>query len=483
MKTALKILLPLSLLCSLAAAGGGVALRAGLFQETPRGLMAGGHVIDGSVPLGFWVDQQRVALLGREVVIATGTDGESFRRVALGDLGVEVDVGATMRAIRDEAAASNLTATVALARRAQEGEIDVPLRFRVDEAKAHSYVDKFGPIVRREPVNARLDLMGHARIPEVPGAEIDAAATVERLMTLSHEGGEVLELATKPIKPAFTLADIASVDVSKVMASSESNFSLFGTGAGRSINVMNAAKKLDGWVIAPGETFSFNEVVGPRTVEAGFTQAPEIVADELEMGIGGGTCQVASMVHAASMNAALEIVERHNHGRPSSYTKLGLDATVAYGKVDLRIKNTFSFPIILHAYLPKPTAVRVEVLGAEPVAQVNYSYAVNKSDDFFRRITYKPELPAGKMVQHQKGIRGFDVVSRVVTTWRDGRVTERSYFSGYRPVPEVYWVGQGVDEETLPELPEGAARVEKRGFRRAPASAPVSGEMPRQNNG
>jgi vancomycin resistance protein YoaR len=483
MKTVVKVLLPLSLLGSLAVAGGVLTLRAGLLRETPRGVMAGGHVIDGAVPLGVWVDQRREALLGREVSLETGTDSEPFRRVALGELGVEVDVSATMRAIRAEAGSNDLPGALAVSRRAQDGEIDVPLRFRVDEAKARSYLEKLAPLVRREPVNARLDLMGHARISEVPGAELDAPATVERLMSLSHEGGEVLGLATRPVKPAFTLADIASVDVSKIMGSAESSFSLFGTGAGRSVNVANAAKKLDGWVIAPGETFSFNDVVGPRTVEAGFTQAPEIVADELEMGIGGGTCQVASMVHTASMNAALDILERHNHGRPSSYTKLGLDATVAYGKVDLRIKNPFSFPLILHAYLPKPTMVRVEVLGADPVARVSYTYAVNKSDDFFRRITYKPELPAGKMVQHQKGIRGFDVVSHVTTTWNDGRVTDRSYFSGYRPVPEVYWVGQGVDEETLPELPEGAARVEKRGFRRAPASRPVSGDLPRQNNG
>jgi hypothetical protein len=148
-----------------------------------------------------------------------------------------------------------------------------------------------------------------------------------------------------------------------------------------------------------------------------------------------------------------------------------MDATVAYGKVDLRFRNPFSFPLIIHAFLPKPTVIRIELLGAEPQARVNYSFAINNSEDFYRRITFKPHLPPGTIRLHQKGHRGLEVVSRVTTRWLDGRTTERTYFSGYRPVPEVFWVGRDVEESQLPELPDGVTRVQRRNLPRLPPSA------------
>src|SRR5262249_5989620 len=149
----------------------------------------------------------------------------------------------------------------------------------------------------------------------------------------------------------------------------------WGSGADRGVNIRNAAKRIDGAILMRGETFSFNDRVGPRTLERGFAVAPEIQADELTPGVGGGTCQASSTLHAAALFGALEIVERQAHSRPSSYTKLGLDATVKYPNVDLKVRNTMSFPIMIHAFFPKPTpaqqrakmeALRIELLGGDP---------------------------------------------------------------------------------------------------------------------
>ncbi|RYE88759.1 MAG: hypothetical protein EOO75_12955 [Myxococcales bacterium] len=285
----------------------------------------------------------------------------------------------------------------------------------------------------------------------------------------------MVEVAERSIPAAFRLKDVLNIDVSKVLASAESTFSLAGTGAGRAVNIEAAARRLDGRVIAPGELFSFNEVVGPRTLEAGFTYAPEIVDEELETGVGGGTCQVSSMVHMAAVHGALDVVSRIGHSRPSAYAPMGLDATVIYGQVDLKIRNPFPFPLIVHAFLPKKTQVRVELLGADPQATVRYSYGISKSDDFYRRITYKPTLSDGRVVLHQKGVKGHEVTSNVLVTWHDGRVTERSYLSNYRPVPEVFWVGRGVEETSLPELAEGVTRVQRRGFVKEAQAVPGEG--------
>ena len=183
----------------------------------------------------------------------------------------------------------------------------------------------------------------------------------------------------------------------------------------------------------------------------------------MDTGVGGGVCQVATTVHAASVFGALEVVQRRSHSRPSGYAPLGLDATVIYGEVDLKLRNPYDSPLILHAFLPLKNRLRVELLGREAPGQVEHVYAVVKSEDFYRRVTSKPELERGKHVKKQKGIRGYDVVSVVQLKLPDGSVQKRQYRSKYYPVPEVFWVGPGV----LPdELGRAAAGRQARGGRR-----------------
>jgi len=265
---------------------------------------------------------------------------------------------------------------------------------------------------------------------------------------------------------------LAQVDVSKVLSSFETSFG--GTGRGRAVNIAKAAEYLNGLVIGPGQTISFNEVVGNRTTERGFVMAPVIRDDELEPGLGGGTCQVASTVHAAAVYAAMDVVQRRSHSRPSGYAPLGLDATVIYGEVDLKLKNPFATPLILHAFLPTPTKLRVEFLGRDPVAKVEHTYAVIRAHDFYRRVWTKPFLQPGKTLRRQKGKKGYDVVSVVKIAYPGGRVEEKRYFSGYRPVPEVFWVAPDADLAELPELPDGVERVEVNGVKNDPPVADSS---------
>ncbi len=307
-----------------------------------------------------------------------------------------------------------------------------------------------------------MDLRDRRKIPDVPGRALDVGATLDAMMATDFHDGEVVDLVTKPVRAKITVEDLANVDIEKVVSSYETTFHLFGTGAGRAVNIANAARFIDGSVIMPGEIWSFNDHVGPRTLERGFTWAPEIQADELTTGVGGGTCQASTTLFGAALFATLDVVERRSHSRPSSYTKLGLDATVIYGSQDLKLKNTLAFPVLIHAFLPTPQSVRVELLGGDPVADVSYTFGIGASADFVRRITVKPFLPSGTKILHQRGNVGYDVTSVVSIKWRDGRSEERSYFSGYRPTPEVFWVSPGYDEKELPPLPEHARGIEGR---------------------
>ena len=117
----------------------------------------------------------------------------------------------------------------------------------------------------------------------------------------------------------------------------------------RIYNMKLAAKKLQEHVIDPGETMSFNKVVGDTNQPQGYKKAVIYVDGKKEEGYGGGVCQVSSTLYNPAMNAELEIVERHPHNGPAvHYVPAGKDAAVAYGHVDLKIKNVYKNPVVIY---------------------------------------------------------------------------------------------------------------------------------------
>lgn len=107
----------------------------------------------------------------------------------------------------------------------------------------------------------------------------------------------------------------------------------------RTLNLKRASSAVDGTVLAPGEIFSFNKVVGPRTPQNGYTKAVIFVSGNESYDYGGGVCQVASTIYNAALEAGFAVLERHRHSLPVSYVPSGKDATVAYGYKDLRFSN------------------------------------------------------------------------------------------------------------------------------------------------
>jgi vancomycin resistance protein YoaR len=421
------------------------------------GLLVGSRVLLADEQLGTSLEQRRVALCTRPAVLLHGL--KAFE-MPLGDLGIEIDVARTMTAALGPGRTGSLQQRLADLQRARRAEIDVPLVFSIDSRKASAALARIAPEIRREPKDARLDLTAHQRIEEVPGEQIDMDATLSEVLRGVEQGRSAFAIATRPIAARITVEALIAVDISRVVSSYETHFQLWGEGAGRAVNIATASRSLDGTVLGPGQSFSFNAAVGQRTRLRGYTDAPEIVGDELQTGVGGGVCQVASTLYASALFGALEIQERNAHARPSSYTKLGLDATVSYPTTDLQFRNTLPFPVLLHVFLPTPTSVRAELLGGDPIAKVEYVSGIAKSQPFVRRVTRKPWFAPGRMTRHQKGIKGYSVYSLVRTTYADGRVAQRGYSSEYRPTPEVFWVSEQYDEDGLPPLPEGASGVE-----------------------
>lgn len=112
-------------------------------------------------------------------------------------------------------------------------------------------------------------------------------------------------------------------------------------------NIALAAGKLNGTVISPGEIFSFNRTVGDGSAANGFLTGRVLYRDTAAYEPGGGICQVSSTLFNAMLLAGFNITERHRHSQPVRYVPLGLDATIRYGKKDLRMKNTHPSPLYL----------------------------------------------------------------------------------------------------------------------------------------
>ncbi len=123
----------------------------------------------------------------------------------------------------------------------------------------------------------------------------------------------------------------------------------------RTENIRTAAKALDRIQLAPGERFSFNEIVGKRTTEAGYKEAPIISGDTFIPGIGGGVCQVSTTLYNAVVLADLEILERHHHSLPVDYVPPGQDATVSYPSLDFKFRNTLDTFLQIRSYVEGDT--------------------------------------------------------------------------------------------------------------------------------
>lgn len=162
----------------------------------------------------------------------------------------------------------------------------------------------------------------------------------------------------------------------------------------RTANIRLAAEALDGIVLAPGAVLSFNDRVGPRTLERGYQSAPVILHERRQVQAGGGICQVASTLFVAALLSGLTPVERWRHSTPVDYIAVGHDATIAWGAKDLRVRNT----------LGQRVRVRLEVLGGTLAARIEAEEATRVS---YELETDARELPADPGVEG--GASGLEV--------------------------------------------------------------------------
>lgn len=193
---------------------------------------------------------------------------------------------------------------------------------------------------RRDPIPARIDQETGQLLTEVNGVEVDIPRTVEDV--ISAPRGAALKLRLMPVEPPVVYEDLVGLEIQL----GEYSTYLMGSWE-RMENIRLSTRTINNTVIMPGEVFSFNEVVGPRTYERGYKPAPVIVGEAVVLGEGGGVCQTSSTLYNAALESRMEIVERHPHGLPVSYVPPGRDATVSYGDLDMRFRNNRNTAILI----------------------------------------------------------------------------------------------------------------------------------------
>lgn len=420
----------------------------------------GGESADAERAIAEAIDLRTNQLLSTEVYLRAD---EEVVRASARSLGYRVDreeaLGAAQKGIADAHLAWDESFGVWLLRRfSDEPETHaLTLNLTLDRKVGERTLGMLAEQVNQDAQDAQMLISEHTIVPSREGRRLSVAGTIVRMESATFDDTPVIDASIERIAPRVSEDDLAPVDVTRVLAKYETSFR--GKAGARAVNIRRAGKYLDGAILLPGEVLSFNDVVGRRIHGRGFVDAPVIVNDEMEQDVGGGVCQVATTLHAAAVFANLEIVQRRSHSRPSGYAPLGLDATVIDGKVDLKMRNPYDEPLLVHVSFPSTYVIRVELLGRDPDAKVEHAYAVTHREPFARRVWHREDAPLGGFEQKQKGSEGMDVVSVLRIKLEDGTTARRSYHSKYYPVPEVFWVGEGASHADLPEMPDKAVAL------------------------
>ena len=299
---------------------------------------------------------------------------------------------------------------------------------------------------RQRARNARFVVSGDgvSIAPSRPGLDVNATAVQEAAINAAY-GGRTLELSLKQTRADLTTAEARKLGIRRQISTFTTEM---GTSSSNRIhNVHLMADYIDGTVIKPGETFSFNESVGPRTVERGFLEGQMIVGSLLLPAIGGGVCQTATTLFNNAFELGLPILERHNHSFYISHYPLGRDATVSWGGPDFKFRNDLKSGILIKTSYTDST-LTFSFYGSDPRRRV-VAATGDRVNWRSPQTTYAldPYAPRGS-VRTVSGSNqpGFDVtVTRAV--YERGKLKRRDTFtSAYIAVgpTQIYGPGRSI---------------------------------------
>ncbi len=315
-------------------------------------------------------------------------------------------------------------------------------RAGLDKSAFAAKVSEMTAEVNVELKDARFEIFGDtvSVIPGKNGRKIDVESAYESAVKALANGERKLYMSVVEVEPELTTEEAKSYGIEKKLASYTTYYNP--SAAARVSNIHLIADAIDGAIVAPGEIFSVNERVGPRTADKGYKEAPVIINGRLEPGIGGGICQAVTTLFDAVFFAGLDIVERSNHAFYISRYPAGLDATVSYGSLDLKFKNDTGYHILIKFWYTADS-VTAAIYGKDGLGtEVIYSTTpFTNYRGFTTTVIEDPELPKGTRIVEQEGVMGRDITA-YRTVKRNGKVVHQDeFFSRYDPEPAIVRIG------------------------------------------
>ncbi len=387
-----------------------------------------------------------------EIIVPIICEGQIVGKVKLRELRVEPGKRQAVKVALEIGRRQSLLESLREFVKAWQGGINLPMTCEWDRKSIEGFLVQLAQKINRPNQQAQVEFDGKSVriVPSQDGVCVDVDETLKVWQErLSQGKWENLPLVTRVFRPEVTTEDVAGIDgivgqATTYFRTSERN---------RAYNIRLAASRLDHVLVRPGETISFNELVGPRTPKRGFRMARVLVRGEFTQDFGGGVCQVAGTLYLAALRAGMEVVCRHRHSRPIGYLPPGFDATVNFGSLDLKLRNPFPNSLYLRTFV-KGGRLKVVILGKRDSNRTYRIVRLAERIGVAREAQIPdPSLPAGVRKVVDKGISGYRVeVWRLVV--ENGIVVKRERISAdiYPPQPKRVRVGtmQTVTNETLP---------------------------------
>ncbi|NLG66096.1 MAG: hypothetical protein GX536_00115 [Actinobacteria bacterium] len=328
--------------------------------------------------------------------------------------------------------------------------VDAGRPLTVDSTTGRELVEQRLAAIETPPVDAEIvpavDRRSYSVIASKDGVRVNWD-TLLRLIDQAalRSAPRHVAVPTETWAPRLTTLDAEMLQSRSVIASFTTYFSP--ANRARVNNIAQVAATLDGRVIRPGEIFSFNEAVGPRTQAAGYDEAPVIDNGVLVPGVGGGICQVSTTLFNAVLLAGLPVVERWPHALFLERYPVGRDATVSYGSQDFRFRNDSDSVLLLNV-VAADDFVEVKLSGVAFARRVELSTSPirdvvpPRSSPTYPRILVDPALAPGQRDELEPGIEGRSVSVRRSVHGPDGQLLFTDEFeSVYQPKDWIVRVG------------------------------------------
>lgn len=335
-----------------------------------------------------------------------------------------------------------------------------------DDALIDSFVTEIYDAVYVAPVDAEVTIT-----PERPymsgesstGLALNWEDTREKVVQLMETGAGSTSLLVEVVEPAISSSE-AEGGLEKIV---EFKTDMSFRGWHSRVNVRTALSNFNTMCVYPGETYSFNSVVGPRTEVRGYEKATEYAGNGTQQNWGGGVCQASTTLYNALLLAGMEIIERSPHSMTVTYVQPSLDAAVLDGGKDLIFRNDTDSAIYIYTSVTKEWAT-VTIYGNKPEYRYELMSKIVRQDDECQYVDYIDDTE-GKYVYYSTdtpvlystGHPALDSEGWLVAfDWETGDEMwrEQLSFDKYESGTNIYWRGvHDIEEAAVPVDPVPAA--------------------------